>query len=220
MAKAQAVKPKSSIGDWFKRLGAPKPKPAARPVGVSTSTVTKIPGSSGPATRPGGSGSKAAGATVAPRQPKAAEARSTLARFRMPVIGSKPVTAQMQILGTAAVLLLAATAFMVYEDTTLRTRHATYVTIASQMQFHTQRLAKAAGIAARGQPAAFPQLKNSRDEFATYLEVLTERRPGVRRERARRRDRRRDPRAASPNWPGAGPTAPTPPRRSSARRTT
>jgi len=170
MAKAQAVKPKSSIGDWFKKLGAPKPKPAARPVGVSTSTATKIAATGGPATRPG---AKAASATAAPRQPRAAEARSMLARFRMPVIGSKPVTAQMQILGTAAVLLLAATAFMVYEDTTLRTRHATYLTIASQMQYHTQRLAKAAGIAARGQAIAFPQLKNSRDEFATYLAVLT-----------------------------------------------
>ncbi len=42
------------------------------------------------------------------------------------------------------------------------------------MQFHTQRLAKAAGLAARGQPAAFPQLQDSRDEFAHYLKVLQE----------------------------------------------
>jgi hypothetical protein len=55
-------------------------------------------------------------------------------------------------------VLLAATAYMVFEDTVLRSRNSTYINIASQMQYHTQRLAKAAGLAARGQAAAFPQL--------------------------------------------------------------
>src|SRR6185437_3735009 len=170
MAKAQAMKPKSSFGDWFKRIGAPKAKPPTRPVGVSTSTITKIP--AGPATRPGGS-SASKGASASVRQPRQqAEAGSLLARFRLPFIGAKPVTAQMQILGLGALVLLAATGFMVYQDTTLRTRHATYLTIVSQMQYHTQRLAKAAGIAARGQAIAFPQLKTSRDDFARYLSVL------------------------------------------------
>ena len=40
------------------------------------------------------------------------------------------------------------------------------------MQFHTQRLAKAAGLAARGQQAAFPQLADSRQQFADYLSIL------------------------------------------------
>jgi twitching motility protein PilJ len=79
---------------------------------------------------------------------------------------------QLQVLGTAALLLLALTAFMVFEDTRQRTRNSTYVTIASQMQYHTQRLAKAAGIAARGNQNAFAQLQDSRDEFANYLNVL------------------------------------------------
>src|SRR6185436_18585181 len=69
-------------------------------------------------------------------------------------------------------LLLAFIAILVFEDTTQRTRNATYVTIASQMQFHTQRLAKAAGLAARGQQGAFPQVQDSRDEFASYLKTL------------------------------------------------
>src|SRR6185312_6547773 len=170
MAKAQAMKPKSSFGDWFKRIGAPKAKPPTRPVGVSTSTITKIP--AGPATRPGGS-SASKGASASVRQPRQqAEAGSLLARFRLPFIGAKPVTAQMQILGLGALVLLAATGLLVYQDTTLRTRHATYLTIVSQMQYHTQRLAKAAGIAARGQAIAFPQLETSRNEFANYLAVL------------------------------------------------
>jgi twitching motility protein PilJ len=78
----------------------------------------------------------------------------------------------MQVLGSIALLMLALTAFMTYQDTSARTRSSTYVTIASQMQYHTQRLAKAAGLAARGQQAAFPQLQDSRDEFANYLNIL------------------------------------------------
>src|SRR5439155_12403420 len=50
--------------------------------------------------------------------------------------------------------------------------NSAYVTIASQMSYHTQRLAKAAGLAARGQPAAFLQLQDSREEFANYMSVL------------------------------------------------
>ncbi|HSN21339.1 MAG TPA: type IV pili methyl-accepting chemotaxis transducer N-terminal domain-containing protein, partial [Usitatibacter sp.] len=168
MAKAQAMKPKSSLGDWLRRLTAPKP--AARPAGVPSSTVTNIPAAGGPATR--GSAAKTAASAAARKPAKPVEARWSLADFRLPVIGTKPVTAQLQILGLAALVLLAGTGFMVYQDTTLRTRHATYLTIVSQMQYHTQRLAKAAGIAARGQPIAFPQLKTSRDEFAGYLGVL------------------------------------------------
>jgi twitching motility protein PilJ len=168
MAKAQAMKPKSSLGDWLKRLGAPKPKVAARPAGTS-STLTNVPAVN-TATRPGAA--KAAASAAARKAPKAAEPRWSLASFRVPLIGRKSVTAQLQILGLAALVLLAATGYMVYQDTTLRTRHATYLTIVSQMQYHTQRLAKAAGIAARGQPIAFPQLKSSRDEFAAYLDVL------------------------------------------------
>ncbi|MBC8023598.1 MAG: type IV pili methyl-accepting chemotaxis transducer N-terminal domain-containing protein [Burkholderiales bacterium] len=65
-------------------------------------------------------------------------------------------------------------AMAVFEDTRGRTQSATQISIASQMQFHTQRLAKAAGLAARGQANAFPQLADSRDQFADYLAVLRE----------------------------------------------
>jgi twitching motility protein PilJ len=161
MAKAQAVKPKSSFGDFFKRFTAPKPKASARPASAQASTMTNLPA--------GGTASRA-GTIARKAEP---EGRS-LADFRLPIIGSKPITTQMQMLGIAAGVLLAFTAFMVFEDTSLRTRNATYVTIASQMQYHTQRLAKAAGVAARGQLAAFPQVQDSRDEFANYLKILQE----------------------------------------------
>jgi twitching motility protein PilJ len=90
----------------------------------------------------------------------------------MPLIGGRSVVAQLQALGALAVLLMIAVATLVYLEVTSRTQNATYVTIASQMQFHTQRLAKAAGIAARGQQTAFPQVQDSRDEFAAFLTIL------------------------------------------------
>ena len=170
MAKAQAVKTKFSFADLFK----PKAKPAARPASHSATqagiAAPSGPVTSGPATRPG-QGAKAAADAARARQAAAAE-RWSLARFHLPLIGHRPITVQLQALGSAALLLLALTAFMVFEDTRQRTRNSTYVTITSQMQYHTQRLAKAAGIAARGAQPAFAQLQNSRDEFANYLNVL------------------------------------------------
>src|ERR1700682_4660428 len=170
MAKAHTIKPKSSIAEWLKRITAPKPKPATRPAAAQASTLTNIPAAGATATRSGAQGAKAAAAGKKPA--KAAEPGWSLARFRLPFIGGKPFLTQMQMLGTLAVLLLVATALMVFLDTTQRTRNATYISIASQMQYHTQRLAKAAGLAARGQPAAFPQVEDSRPQFADYLGVL------------------------------------------------
>ena len=176
MAKAQTMKPKSSIADWFRRLGAPKPKTAARPGAASqSSTMTNIAAASATATRPGGKSAKASPATAParPARPAAAkEAGWSLADFRVPFIAQRSVTQQMQILGSTALALLVFLALMVFEDTTSRTRDAAFVSITSQMQYHTQRLAKAAGLAARGQPAAFPQLQDSRDQFADYLSIL------------------------------------------------
>ncbi|MEO5677149.1 MAG: methyl-accepting chemotaxis protein [Usitatibacter sp.] len=167
MAKAHAVKPKSSFGDFFKRFSSPKDKPAARPASGQGSTMTNLPAQKGAAV----SRSSGPSARAAPKAEGGA-AGAPLAGFTLPIIGSKPVTTQMQVLGIAAGLLLAFIAILVFEDTSQRTRNATYVTITSQMQFHTQRLAKAAGVAARGQQAAFAQVQDSRDEFANYLRIL------------------------------------------------
>jgi hypothetical protein len=75
------------------------------------------------------------------------------------------------VLGTIALLLLALTAFMVFEDTRQRTRSSTYVTIASQMQYHTQRLRRPRARRAR-QPERLRAAPDSRDEFANYSNVL------------------------------------------------
>jgi twitching motility protein PilJ len=169
MAKAQTIKPKSSFGDWFKRFTGSKQKPATRPgAAAQASTMTNLPAAATSSRT--AQGAKGAAAKKAPARD--ADTGSSLANFRAPFIGDKPVTSQMQILGTAATLLLVLTAGLVYQDTSARTRNATFISIASQMQFHTQRLAKAAGLAARGQQAAFPQLEDSRAKFEEYLKVL------------------------------------------------
>jgi len=86
------------LGDWFRGLTAKKPKqPAARPgASASSTTMTKIP-AGGTAPRPG--------ARAAPA-PRAAAKRDDggLVAFRMPFIGDKPVTKQLQILGTMALV--------------------------------------------------------------------------------------------------------------------
>jgi twitching motility protein PilJ len=168
MAKAQTIKPKSSIADWFKRVTGSKQKPATRP-GTSTqaSTMTNMPAATSSRTA-----QSAKAAAVKKATAKDADSGSSLASFHAPFIGGKPITTQMQILGSAATVLLVLTGALVYQDTSVRTRNATFISIASQMQFHTQRLAKAAGLAARGQPAAFPQVQDSREQFEEYLKVL------------------------------------------------
>jgi twitching motility protein PilJ len=163
MAKAQAIKPKSS--GFFSWFGGGSKKAATRPASAqSSTTMTNLPAAGGPNTK---GGSKAASAKGAPRAQ-----RSSMAEFRLPFIGQRQLTSQLKILGIAAVVLLIGTGVMVFEDTTLRTRNSTYINITSQMQFHTQRLAKAGAQAARGQANAFDQLQDSRDEFATYLDIL------------------------------------------------
>ena len=164
MAKAQAMKPKSPMSGWFKKLTGAKPKASARPAALPSSTVTNIPANTGTGTRPV--------PVQAARKAAKAAGGGGLANFRLPVIGDRPLTIQLQVLGTAALLFFALAAMMVFLDARARADNAAYITITSQMQYHTQRLAKAASLAARGQPQAFAQVQNSRDEFAQYLKVL------------------------------------------------
>jgi twitching motility protein PilJ len=160
MAKAQAVKPKSSFADWFK----PKAKPASRPgASPSSATLTNIPAGGGAL-----KGKDAKQAAPARAKPESAPA------FAVPGLAGKPIAKQLQVLGLFAALLMLLLAAAVFTDTRARTQSATQISILSQMQFHTQRLAKAAGLAARGQANAFPQLSDSRDQFAEYLKVLRE----------------------------------------------
>ena len=94
--------------------------------------------------------------------------------FKLPLIGNRPLEKQLPVLlfifGIFLLLAIAAA----YFDARNRSFNATYTNITSQLQFHTQRLAKSAGLAARGDSISFPQLQDSRDEFQRYLGVLND----------------------------------------------
>jgi len=92
--------------------------------------------------------------------------------FKLPLIGNRPIEQQLPILLTIAGLFGALTIGAVLLDANGRSDSSTFANITSQLQYHSQRLAKSAGLAARGDLASFPQLQDSRDEFQRYLEVL------------------------------------------------
>ena len=94
--------------------------------------------------------------------------------LKLPVIGNRPIEQQLPILLTIAALFGALTIVAIFVDARNRSNISTYTNITSQLQFHTQRLAKSAGLSARGDLASFPQLQDSRDQFQIYLNVLND----------------------------------------------
>jgi len=111
-------------------------------------------------------------ATVAAN--KVVKPKAERAAFVLPLIGRYPMATQFQVLGTLAGLFLVLMLGSITLDTLRRGDIATFTNIASQLQFHTQRLAKSAGLAARGDARTFSELQDSRDEFQRYLDVLND----------------------------------------------
>ena len=166
-----AQMPKSggfSLSSLFS-FGGKKPKPAAtQQTATQTGLSAQGPGTKSPV------GSKtittpALGAATATTKGAAAKVK---APFKIPLIGGKSVQAQLQVLGPLALLFLALSGGSAVWDAISYRNNSTYINIASQLQFHTQRLAKSAGLAAHGDATSFPQLQNSRDEFGNFVKVL------------------------------------------------
>jgi len=103
---------------------------------------------------------------------KVAKTKKEGAAFKLPFIGDRPAEQQLPILLIIAGFFGALTIGSIVLDAINRSNVSTYTNITSQLQFHTQRLAKSAGLAARGDAVSFPQLQDSRDEFQRYLDVL------------------------------------------------
>ena len=110
--------------------------------------------------------SEAGSAALAPRPAKEPVARS------LPVIGQWPVARQFQTLLAllAGLLLMAALLVALHNREAAQT--AVYVSTATEMQMLSQRMANSAQQAAQGVPSAFPQLRESRDQFITDLRLL------------------------------------------------
>ena len=88
-------------------------------------------------------------------------------------LGAYPVAKQLQILGAALLIVMLLIATVVYRDSRQATYGTAYIAAAGDMRMLSQRLAKGSSLALLGDPAAFKQLRESRDSFANSLSVLT-----------------------------------------------
>jgi twitching motility protein PilJ len=88
------------------------------------------------------------------------------------ILGGMPVTRQLQVIGAAFLFFVAVIALMVFIDAQTATRGTAYVQAAGDMRTLSQQLAKSAQQGLQGNPAAFAELKTSRDRFAELLETL------------------------------------------------
>ena len=155
-------------------FGGGKKTPVPLAAGSKMPTAGNRTSQPGPATNSGfgatgGQTQKIAAAVAAN---KVTKTKKNDGGFKLPLIGNRPLEKQLPVLlfifGIFLLLAIAAA----YFDARTRSFNATYTNITSQLQFHTQRLAKSAGLAARGDSISFPQLQDSRDEFQRYLGTL------------------------------------------------
>ena len=97
--------------------------------------------------------------------------RSATSEMRMPrrlwVIGNLPIVRQFQVLGVLLVTFLVLAALMLFLDGRITSQGAAAESTSTEMQMLSQRLARGTALAAQGQAAAFPALKDSRERFKT-----------------------------------------------------
>lgn len=106
------------------------------------------------------------------RRDIAAGAAPRAARGTMPLVGRLPVARQLQALTGFLVVLLLLDAAIVVMDARQATFNTLYVASVGKIRMLSQRLAKAAQQASQGNPVAFKQLRESRDEFAGLVTLL------------------------------------------------
>ena len=93
---------------------------------------------------------------------------------RVAGMGAIRVGQQYTILGVIFAVLFVAAAIVVFNDNRDATFGTVYVSTSAQMRMLTQRIAKAAQTGLIGNPDAFKQLQQSRDEFNSALKLLTQ----------------------------------------------
>ena len=93
---------------------------------------------------------------------------------RLPLIGGLPFGQQIRILIILVLILIIATAVLVGLGNRASRIHGDFLTATAEMQFHSQRVAKAADGAARGLDVAFTQLQDSRGRFTANLGALAD----------------------------------------------
>ncbi|MBC7415503.1 MAG: type IV pili methyl-accepting chemotaxis transducer N-terminal domain-containing protein [Herminiimonas sp.] len=94
------------------------------------------------------------------------------ATLRLPLIGRLPVARQIRALLTVLGIALLLMALFAYLTARNSTQTSTQTQIAGDALMHSQRIGKAAPNAIQGNPEAFKQLEDSRQEFNKDLSVL------------------------------------------------
>jgi twitching motility protein PilJ len=91
----------------------------------------------------------------------------------LPIIGRFTIAKQLQILTALLIFLLVVGGVIVALDARQGTFGTIYIASVGKIQMLSQRLAKAAQQASQGNPDAFKQLRESRDEFAGLIKLLS-----------------------------------------------
>lgn len=91
----------------------------------------------------------------------------------VPDAESPAFSRRLKTLGSALVFVLITLVALIYYDSRQSAQSAAYIAAAGEMRMLSQRLAKAASFAIRGNRAAFAQLKESRGRFALLLDRLS-----------------------------------------------
>ncbi len=92
----------------------------------------------------------------------------------LPLLAGRSASEQLRMLRTPFLILAILTAALVLYQVRVSSFGTAYVTAAGQMRTLSQQLAKASQIALQGEPAAFGELKRSREQFNTLLAAVTD----------------------------------------------
>ncbi len=103
---------------------------------------------------------------------EAAPGAKASSAFGTGFIDKYPITRQLQILGTALLVLMLVVGVLVFRDNRASAHNTAYVATAGEMRMLSQRLAKASSLALQGDSLAFRLLRDSHSKFALNLDRL------------------------------------------------
>jgi twitching motility protein PilJ len=98
---------------------------------------------------------------------------SRVSRIRLPFIADKPLSTQVQALGSMFLLFLIVPGFLIFVDSRATLNASTYLSAAGQLRTLSQQMAKAAQMTLTGSAASFAELRESRNRLSILLDRLT-----------------------------------------------
>ncbi len=141
-------------------------------IGGDPAAAVQEPGMPPQAAGPGASASRKAAPAHNPNATFIGDALQKTGDIRLPFIGHLPLQSQVRVLFLLLAVALASGGGFVWLNSTQSTLASTETQIAGDALMHSQRIGKAAPNAIQGNPAAFKQLDESRNELTHDLAVL------------------------------------------------